>query len=126
MEDYAAPAPVATRDEAPWPFPRRLIALFTSPKALFEHLEQRPSWFVPLLVTLVLVAVYVVTLWNPVILPNMLARFEEKDAPQNMVAYGSETFEAKDFVRTGLLLTAVAFVLVMLLGATYWRWLGYT
>jgi len=48
------------------------------------------------------------------------------NAPQNMVAYGTETFEAKDFVRTGLLLTAVAFVLVMLLGATYWRWLGYT
>ena len=47
------------------------------------------------------------------------------NAPQNMVAYGTETFDAKDFVRTGLLLTAVAFVLVMLLGATYWRWLGY-
>lgn len=85
MQETVAPAPVATRDEAPWPFPRRLVALFTSPKALFEHLEQRPSWFVPLLVTLALVAVYVVTLWNPVILPNMIARFEEKDTPQNVV-----------------------------------------
>lgn len=85
MEDYAAPAPVATSDEAPWPFPRRFVALFTSPKALFEHLEQRPSWLVPLLVTLLLVAVYVLVLWNPVILPNMLARFEEKDTPQNVV-----------------------------------------
>ncbi len=47
------------------------------------------------------------------------------NAPQNMVAYGTETFEAKDFVRTGLVLTLIAFVLVMLLGATYWRWLGY-
>jgi anion transporter len=47
------------------------------------------------------------------------------NAPQNMVAYGTETFEARDFVRTGLVLTIVAFVLVMLLGATYWRWLGY-
>lgn len=47
------------------------------------------------------------------------------NAPQNMVAYGTETFEAKDFVRTGLLLTVIAFALVMLLGATYWRWLGY-
>jgi anion transporter len=47
------------------------------------------------------------------------------NAPQNMVAYGTETFEARDFVRTGLVLTLVAFVLVMALGATYWRWLGY-
>ncbi len=47
------------------------------------------------------------------------------NAPQNMVAYGTETFEAKDFVRTGLVLTAIGFALIMLLGATYWRWLGY-
>ncbi len=47
------------------------------------------------------------------------------NAPQNMVAYGTETFEAKDFVRTGLVLTLIAFGLVLLLGATYWRWLGY-
>ena len=48
------------------------------------------------------------------------------NAPQNMVAYGTETFEARDFVRTGLVLTVIAFALVMLLGATYWHWLGYS
>jgi solute carrier family 13 (sodium-dependent dicarboxylate transporter), member 2/3/5 len=47
------------------------------------------------------------------------------NAPQNMVAYGTETFTARDFVRTGLVLTVIALVLVMVLGATYWRWLGY-
>ena len=47
------------------------------------------------------------------------------NAPQNMVAYGTETFEARDFVRTGLVLTVIALTLVMLLGATYWHWLGY-
>jgi anion transporter len=47
------------------------------------------------------------------------------NAPQNMVAYGTETFSARDFVRTGFVLTIIAFGLVMLLGATYWRWLGY-
>jgi len=47
------------------------------------------------------------------------------NAPQNMVAYGTETFAARDFVRTGLVMTAIAFSLVMVLGATYWRWLGY-
>ncbi len=47
------------------------------------------------------------------------------NAPQNMVAYGTDTFSARDFVRTGLVLTVIALVLVMALGATYWRWLGY-
>jgi anion transporter len=47
------------------------------------------------------------------------------NAPQNMVAYGTETFEARDFVRTGLVLTVIAFALVMVLAVTYWRWLGY-
>lgn len=40
------------------------------------------------------------------------------NAPQNMVAYATGTFEARDFVRTGLVLTVIAFALVMLLGAT--------
>lgn len=47
------------------------------------------------------------------------------NAPQNMVAYGTETFVARDFVRTGLVLTVIAVVLVMVLGSTYWHWLGY-
>jgi di/tricarboxylate transporter len=47
------------------------------------------------------------------------------NAPQNMVAYGTETFVARDFVRTGLVLTVIAIALVMLLSATYWHWLGY-
>jgi di/tricarboxylate transporter len=47
------------------------------------------------------------------------------NAPQNMVAYGTGTFAARDFVRTGVVLTVIALALVMLLGATYWRWLGY-
>ena len=47
------------------------------------------------------------------------------NAPQNMVAYGTETFAARDFVRTGLVLTVIAYALVLVLGVTYWRWLGF-
>jgi anion transporter len=47
------------------------------------------------------------------------------NGPQNMVAYGTDTFAARDFARTGIVLTMIGFALVMLLGATYWRWLGY-
>jgi Flp pilus assembly pilin Flp len=47
------------------------------------------------------------------------------NVPQNMVAYGTDAFQARDFVRTGLVLTVIALALVMVLGATYWHWLGY-
>jgi len=46
------------------------------------------------------------------------------NAPQNMVAYGTETFEVKDFIRTGIPLTIIAYVLILILGATYWKWIG--
>ncbi|MBF0207001.1 MAG: DASS family sodium-coupled anion symporter [Oligoflexia bacterium] len=46
------------------------------------------------------------------------------NAPQNMVAYSTGTFEVKDFVKTGIPLTIAAYLLILLLGATYWKWLG--
>lgn len=47
------------------------------------------------------------------------------NAPQNMIAYGTDTFEARDFVRTGLVLTAAAVALLVVFGLTYWPWMGY-
>src|SRR5258705_12081342 len=85
MEDLPSSAPVASSDEPAWSLPRRFVAVFTSPKALFEQLEHRPSWFVPLLVSLALVAVYSIVLWNPVILPEMLTKFEEQGTPDSAV-----------------------------------------
>jgi len=46
------------------------------------------------------------------------------NAPQNMVAYGTDTFEVKDFIKTGIPLTVIAYLLVLLMGATYWQWIG--
>lgn len=46
------------------------------------------------------------------------------NAPQNMIAYGTNTFEVKDFVRCGIPLTIIGFALVLVLGMTYWKWLG--
>lgn len=48
------------------------------------------------------------------------------NSPQGMVAYGTDTFDVRDFVRTGLVLTLLAYVLTLIFGATYWRWLGYS
>ncbi|MBP2636390.1 MAG: anion transporter [Firmicutes bacterium] len=46
------------------------------------------------------------------------------NAPQNMIAYGTETFEVKDFIKTGIPLTIIAYLLILIMGATYWKWLG--
>ena len=47
------------------------------------------------------------------------------NSPQGMLAYGTDTFTSRDFVRTGLVITVLAYVLTLVFGATYWRWLGY-
>ena len=47
------------------------------------------------------------------------------NAPQNMIAYGTDTFEARDFIRTGLVITVVAAALLVIFSLTYWPWMGY-
>ena len=47
------------------------------------------------------------------------------NSPQGMVGYGTGTFVARDFIRTGIVITLLAYLLTLLFGATYWRWLGY-
>jgi anion transporter len=48
------------------------------------------------------------------------------NAPQNMLAYGTDTFTARDFIKVGLVITVLSYALLMMMGATYWSWLGYT
>ncbi len=47
------------------------------------------------------------------------------NSPQGMLAYGTDTFDIKDYVRTGLVLTAVAIALLVVFALTYWPWMGY-
>ena len=47
------------------------------------------------------------------------------NAPQNMIAYGTDTFDAKDFIRTGLVITLAAGLLLVIFALTYWPWMGY-
>jgi solute carrier family 13 (sodium-dependent dicarboxylate transporter), member 2/3/5 len=45
------------------------------------------------------------------------------NAPQNMLAYGTGTFETRDFVKTGVILTIIGYGLFILFSMTYWRWI---
>ncbi|ARB78424.1 SLC13 family permease [Staphylococcus lugdunensis] len=45
-------------------------------------------------------------------------------APQNMLAYGTGTFTVKDFLKTGVPLTIVGYILIVIFSMTYWNWLG--
>ncbi|WP_412004820.1 SLC13 family permease [Micrococcus yunnanensis] len=45
-------------------------------------------------------------------------------APQNMLAYGTGAFTAKQFLKTGIPITVIGYLMVLLFSATYWRWIG--
>lgn len=46
------------------------------------------------------------------------------NSPQGMVAYSSDTFEVKDFIRTGVPITIIGYVLLLVFSLTYWSWIG--
>ncbi|HDT8721034.1 TPA: DASS family sodium-coupled anion symporter [Staphylococcus pseudintermedius] len=43
-------------------------------------------------------------------------------SPQSMLAYGTETFTVKDFLKAGI--PIVGYILVVIMSMTYWKWLG--
>lgn len=45
-------------------------------------------------------------------------------APQNMLAYGTGTFTSKQFLKSGIPLTIIGYLLIVLFSATYWKRLG--
>lgn len=47
------------------------------------------------------------------------------NAPQNMVCIGTETFTSRQFLRTGVWLTLVGYLLMLVMALTWWKWLGW-
>lgn len=47
------------------------------------------------------------------------------NAPQNMVCLGTDTFDGRQFAKSGIVLTLAGYLLMLLFAATYWRWLGW-
>ena len=47
------------------------------------------------------------------------------NSPQGMLAYGTDTFDIRDYVRTGLVLTLAATALLVVFALTYWPLMGY-
>ncbi len=112
MEDVttapSAPAGVSQAPSAPWPFLKRFIAVFTSPRPLFEHLAGRPSWMAPFLVGVGLVALFYIFLWDPVILPESLEQMEasgqsSEQAAEFMSGAGRWVFTAFGILAVGVI-----------------------
>ncbi len=117
-DPVAAPAASST---APWPFPRRIGAAYTSPRALFEQLAERPSWFAPFALLLVLVIAFIVGLYDPVMVPEQLAKLEEagKNTPQAaafFTGFGRIMIPCIGVVTTGAVILVYA-LFVQLIGA---------
>ena len=47
------------------------------------------------------------------------------NAPQNMIAYSTGYITSKDFLKTGIPFTLIAYGMILLFSVTYWHWLGY-
>jgi anion transporter len=47
------------------------------------------------------------------------------NAPQNLVAFGTGAFRGRDFTRSGVVITLAGYLVMLLLAATWWDWLGW-
>ena len=47
------------------------------------------------------------------------------NAPQNMIAYSTGYISSKDFLKTGIPFTILAYGMIIIFSMTYWHWLGY-
>lgn len=46
------------------------------------------------------------------------------NAPQNMLAYGTGTFTSMQFLKSGIPITIIGYILIIIFSATYWQWIG--
>lgn len=46
------------------------------------------------------------------------------NSPQGMVAYGTDTFDVKTFMRTGIPMTIIGYIMMLVFALTYWHWIG--
>lgn len=79
-EVTSVPPTFESAPPAAWPFPRRLVSVFTAPRALFEHLAERPSWVVPFVLLLIAAAAFVIFTWTNAWIPEMTTQMEEQGA----------------------------------------------
>lgn len=47
------------------------------------------------------------------------------NSPQNMVCISTDTFNASQFAKVGIIITIIGYLLMLLFGMTYWHWLGW-
>ncbi|MCI6406701.1 DASS family sodium-coupled anion symporter [Veillonella caviae] len=46
------------------------------------------------------------------------------NSPQGMVAYGTDAFDVKTFMRTGIPMTIIGYLMMLVFTLTYWHWIG--
>ena len=46
------------------------------------------------------------------------------NAPQNMITFSTGYYSSRDFIKTGVVIMAFAYVMLLVFSATYWKWLG--
>lgn len=45
-------------------------------------------------------------------------------APQNMLAYGTGAFTTKDLLKSGIPITIIGYIIIIIFSLTYWQWVG--
>jgi sodium-dependent dicarboxylate transporter 2/3/5 len=112
----------------PWMMMVILVAALIIIRFAFASITSASATLIPLVLALLLsFEKPTLPIWGMGLIATYTVYFSfilPVSAPQNMIAYGTNTFDAKDFMKIGIPLSAISLVLLVVFWCTYWRWLG--
>jgi len=105
-----------------------LVAALIIIRLAFASITSASATLIPLVLALLLIFQNpALPMWGMALIATYTVYFSfilPVSAPQSMIAYGTDTFDVKDFMKVGIPLSVISLLLLVVFWCTYWRWLG--
>jgi sodium-dependent dicarboxylate transporter 2/3/5 len=112
----------------PWMMMLILVAALIIIRLAFASITSASATLIPLVLALLLsFQNRALPMWGMALIATYTVYFSfilPVSAPQSMIAYGTDTFDVKDFMKVGIPLSVISLLLLVVFWCTYWRWLG--
>ena len=112
----------------PWMMMVILVAALIIIRFAFASITSASATLIPLVLALLLsFKNRTLPMWGMALIATYTVYFSfilPVSAPQSMIAYGTDTFDVKDFMKIGIPLSVISLLLLVIFWCTYWRWLG--
>lgn len=112
----------------PWMMMATLVVALSFIRFAFASITSASATLIPIVLALLLSFENpTLPVWGMALIATYTIYFSfilPVSSPQNMIAYGTGTFEVKDLMKIGIPLSVISLVLLAVFWCTYWHWLA--